>query len=208
MSSPQAHSSGPLGLVASTRRVRALCNKGPLLILGSSGGHRRQRAGGEKEGDLPRHSKQQLLPQRHHRPGMRGHPEAVLITLPERLEQPGSCLLSIQMGTKSVSSLLLHLQSAQSLDPGQHCSPEAHIPTCLPPRLRNSRLQDTPSRDSLGQGAAGHLAWLTSAGICHNAGTACYQIGLSLKADLACLGALPQFHHLLNGIINLTHLFW
>lgn len=152
MSSPQAHSSGPLGLAAGTRRVRALCNKGALLILGSSGGHRWQ--GGvekEKEGDLPRHSRQQLLPQRHHRPGMRGHPEAVLITLPERLEQPGSCRLSIQMGTKSVSSLLLQLQSAQSLDPGQHCSPEAHIPTYLPPRLMDSRLQDTLSWDSPGQ---------------------------------------------------------
>lgn len=152
MSSPQAHSSGPLGLAASRRGVRALCNKRPQLIWGSSGGHRRQRlVGKEKEGDLPRHSRQQLLPQQHHRPGMRGHPEAVLITLPERLEQPGSCRLPVQMGTKSVSSLLLQSQSAQGLDPGQHCSPEAHIPTRLPPRFMDSQLQDTPSWDSPGQ---------------------------------------------------------
>lgn len=126
-------------------------------------------------------------------PGMRGHPEVVLITLPQRLEQPGSCRLSVQMGTKSVSSSFLGLQSAQCLDPGQHCNPQVHTPTCPLP----THGQPVPRCTIPGQpGAAGHLAWLTSAKKCHNPGTARSQIGLGLKADSTCLRALPQFHHL------------
>ena len=91
-------------------------------------------------GDLQRHSTQPPPLQWHPWPGLRGHPEAVLIALPECLERPGSCRLSIQTGSESVGSSLPRMQSAQSLDPSQHCSPEAHPSACLPSRLTDRRL--------------------------------------------------------------------
>lgn len=134
--------------------------------------------------------------QRRHWPGMQGHPEAALIALPERLEQPGSCRLSIQMGSKSAARLSpgvvgTQLGSRPTLQPSSP-SPGASASRAHGPSALRGTLPQAP-------GPAGHLAWLASAQRCHSLGNSVGQTGLGLKSDSLGLEAWPQFPHLENG---------
>lgn len=64
-----------------------------------------------------------------------GRPQASADALPERLEQPGSCRLSIQTGSKSVGASLPGHGRHTALTPASAAAQQP-IPACLPPGLK------------------------------------------------------------------------
>lgn len=107
-----------------------------------------------EEGDLPRHATQPPPPQQPHWSGMQGHPEATLIAPPRAVWSSPVPVGRPSRWALNQGALRSSGCSRQSLDPGQHRSPEARTPTYLPPRRTDSP-QAHPPRAARGGWACG-----------------------------------------------------
>lgn len=201
MSSLQAHSPGPLALAASGGGIRAPYNNRSLLIWGGQqeamGGSDGRRKRGTYQGTLHSHFPHSSITGQeckgNRRPSLSA-PRAVWSSLvpvgcpsrralnqcAPRFSGCGRHRAWSLANTAAQKSVLQHI----FLPDSQTASPKMH--------------PLWPARVGLG-------IWPGSCQEAATQGPACRQTGLGLKSDSAYLRALPQFHHLLNGNINQTH---